>query len=163
MTTRISTFKKLFHHLTIPLVFGVLVGLLLNIIGGKAFFTFFVKHSLIDALYLLGIGLSVLVGAWFSWIESNEIGKPKTANLRMYLLGISLASLAMFIVNIATSLHEANVVGGGLIEVYWDFPFLTIMGIPIHSIIWSLFSATLFSTIERLLKVWEDSRVSSPT
>jgi hypothetical protein len=78
----------------------------------------------------------------------------------MYLLGISLASLAMFIINLATNLHEANI-GGGIIEIYGDFPFLTIMGIPFYSIIWSLFSASLFSTVERVLKAWEDSRAGN--
>jgi hypothetical protein len=74
----------------------------------------------------------------------------------MYLLGISLASLAMFICSIVTNLHEAKF-GGDIIEVYGGFPFVTIMGIPFHSIICSLFSV-IFSTVERILKVWEDSR-----
>jgi len=154
---RMSMFKKLFKHLTMPLILGVLVGLLFNYIGALAFFTFFVKHSPVHLLLLVGTLISLFLGGWFSWIESDEIRKPKSINLRMYLLGISLASLAMFIYSIATNLHEAKF-GGGIIEVYGGFPFVTIMGIPFHSIIWSLFSAIFFSTVERILKVWEDSR-----
>jgi hypothetical protein len=161
LTAKAGIFKQLFNHLTTPLVFGLLIGLLLNISGGRAFFTFLVKHSLIDGLYLFAIFGLLLVTAYFSWIESNEIGKSKTANLRMYLLGISFASLVVFIVNIVPNLYQAHFVGG-IMQVYGDFPFVTIMGIPFHSIIWSLFSAILFSTIERVLKVWEDSLVSNP-
>ena len=139
-----------------PLILGVLVGLSFNIIGGPAFFTFFVKHSLVQLLLLVVILVLLFLGGWGSRIESDEIGKPKSINLRMYLLGISLASLAMFIFNIAINLHEAKF-GGGVIEIFWDFPFITIMGIPFYSIIWSLFSAIVFSTVERVLKIWEDS------
>lgn len=134
--------------------------LVFNIVGGKAFFTSFVKHSLIDVLCLVGVFGLLLFGVWYSWVESSMIEKSKSINLRMYLLGISLASLAMFIINLATNLHEANI-GGGIIEIYGDFPFLTIMGIPFYSIIWSLFSASLFSTVERVLKAWEDSRAGN--
>jgi hypothetical protein len=151
-------FQKLFKHLTVPLILGVIIGFCFNYIGALAFFTYFATHSIFYLLLLVGTLALLFLGVWFSWAETDEIWKPKSINLRMYLLGISLASLAMFIVNIATNLHEANF-GGGVIEIYGGFPFVTIMGIPFHSIVWSLFSAIMFSTIERILKVWEDSWV----
>lgn len=151
--------KRLFRHLSVSLFSGVLIGLSFNISGGSSFFTFFIKHSLVAATFLLlNLGLLSLAG-WFSWVESSDTGGSETVKLRMYLLGISLASLATFIVNIAIHLHEAPPFGGGTVVIYDEFPFMTIMGIQFPSIIWSMFSAVLFLTIERVVKVWEDSLV----
>jgi hypothetical protein len=69
----------------------------------------------------------------------------------------------VLIVNIAIHLHEAPPFGGGTIVIYDEFPFMTIMGIQFPSVIWSLFSALLFSTVERIVKVWEDSLVHKQT
>jgi hypothetical protein len=71
MTTRISTFKKLFTHLTMLLILGVLIGLLFNLIGALAFFTFFVKHSPVHLLLLIGTLISLFLGGWLSRIESD--------------------------------------------------------------------------------------------
>jgi hypothetical protein len=71
MTTRISTFKKLFTHLTMLLILGVLIGLLFNYIGALAFFTFFAKHSPVHLLLLIGTLISLFLGGWFSRIESD--------------------------------------------------------------------------------------------
>lgn len=163
VTTELSILRRLFKHLGASLFSGILIGLSLNISGGNSFFTFFIKHSLIAAIFLLlNIGFLLLAG-WLFWIESGDKGASKAVNVRMYLLGISLASLVMLIVNIAAYLHGAPPFGGGTIVIYNEFPFVTIMGIQIPSIIWSLFSAVLFSTIERLVKVWEDSLVHKQT
>ncbi len=161
VTTEMNIFKRLFRCLSASLFSGVLIGLSLNVSGGNSFFTFFVKHSLTAAIFLfLNVGFLLLAG-WLSWVGNSDTDGSKTVNVRMYLLGISLASLVMFIVNIATHLHEAPPFGGGAIAIYDEFPFVTIIGIQFPSIIWSLFSAVLFSTIERVVKVWEDSMVPS--
>lgn len=121
------------HELFIPLLLlGVLDGLILSNISDWVFLSFW-EHSLTHGISVLIVFLGVFL---VSWSLSKLIKDTKTTTkIRIIFLGISVTALLNSVFNLARFAHE---------------------GIPFHSLLWSLFVGSLFVTIERLIKVWEE-------
>ena len=75
---------------------------------------------------------------------------------------ISIFSLVIFILNL--TLHaQVGAMQGGVIRLLEGPPNFDVMGVSFGTIIGSLFTASLFTTLERMIRVWEDYKKANGT
>jgi len=98
------------------------------------------------------------VGFTLYWIASKLVeGVSGIHKARVVFVGISIASLVVFVSNLALFARRGES-GSWVIVTYQGPPYIGIMGVPFTTIIWSLFLGSFFAALERILKLWEESQ-----
>jgi len=111
---------------------GVVGGYFLSNLADLAYESFS-QHSLIlgaavVSVFVLVLGSSFIISSTIQW-------KTAFSNFRLILLGISVTALLNALLNLYRFAHT---------------------GIPVHSLLWSLFLGSFFVTVERLISVWKE-------
>jgi len=137
-------------------LFGFSEGIFLSKLSNFAFGVF-VSKSFIGYLFLLFVILGLIASFWV--VPKSLGGNSSILKVRVMLVGIGLASFITFLYTL-TVYTEVTQEGWGLFSFHEGPPYFSIIGVPYTTILWSLFLGSFFTTLERVLKVIEDYRLS---
>jgi hypothetical protein len=144
---------ELKHFVTLFSV-GFIEGFILSALSDFAF-QIFVSKSFTGylSLFLVGVVLIII----FLLIPKVFVGELSLFSLRIMLVGIGFASFIRLL-SILMFCTAVSSQGWGVFAFHQGPPYFSILGVPYTTILWSLLLGSLFTTLERVLKVVEDYR-----